>query len=429
MPLTETLRAACRRRGTDERGSLVVALMIILVCFTLGSALVMGAIAGDKTALNNQHHDTALEAAQAGVADALFRLDQLPDTGTPSSFCVAATPSVSCLVPVAGGVPGIPGVSYSASFNPSANAFTIRSEAVVGNTDAAVQATATRASQFPFALFGNSGLTFNGNASNGFDTYDEAAYSTSPSSPNPNPEGPVAIGSNGSITCNGPGLASNVTAEYYSGGGGISGSCGTASPQPTQISLPVPSAPTSYSDCPNDGQLGADYGYPTIAPGTYLCTSPITIGGALAVAAATTADPVKIYVILPAGSNTSSTTAVAISSDAVVNAQTSYTAGEPLPVAGAFQILSNATGEVGGSNGQGYVFGGIIDAPNAYLVGDGCKSVYYGALVLNTLTCNGGPHLAVHYDDQLGQLYTAWSISGYTDIPANDVGLASLPSS
>jgi Tfp pilus assembly protein PilX len=418
--LTRARHHGTGRPPVDERGSLIVALLVILVCVTLGGALVSQVVAVDKTTVNNQRHDTALEAAQSGVADALFRLDQLPDTGTPSSFCVAASASAGCGSPVATSVPAGSGVSYEAAYQPSTNSFLIRSEAVVDGTTAAVQATATRAAQYPFALFGTSGLDFNGSSSNGFSTYDDTeGYSTSTADPNPNPSGAVAIGSNGTISCNG-GLGPNITSVYYTGGGGISGSCGTPSAQATAYPVSTPTAPSTSSGCPNGGDLGSAYGasWSTLSPGTYLCTVPVTISGTLTVPNASATDPVKLYVILPSSTNLSSTTAVTIIRSSLVNAASSYTGSSPLPVATALQILSNAVGAVGGDNGQGYYFGGVIDAPQAFLTGDGCKSVYYGALVINTLTCNGGPNLTVNYDTGLRQLYTPWSMSGYTDIPA-----------
>jgi hypothetical protein len=93
-----------------------------------------------------------------------------------------------------------------------------------------------------------------------------------------------------------------------------------------------------------------------------------------------------------------------------------------LPDATQLQVFTNSTGTVGDSNGGAgaYYFSGILYAPQASLTGNGCKSVYYGAAVINTLTCNGGPNLTVYYDDQLSTIYGSWATAGYTQInPAN----------
>jgi hypothetical protein len=181
--------------------------------------------------------------------------------------------------------------------------------------------------------------------------------------------------------------------------------------------VPPPDAPTSYEDCPNGGSLGAGNSYSTLAPGTYLCTSPVTINGNLSISPT---GQVKIYIILPSSSNTASTTALDITGGSNVN----IPASPNLPVAANLQILTNSIGNVGDSNGNSaYTFGGVLYAPNAYLVGNGCKSVYYGSIVINTFTCNGGPHLTVYYDSELSQTYTPWVVSAYTEIPSASFSL------
>lgn len=44
--------------------------------------------------------------------------------------------------------------------------------------------------------------------------------------------------------------------------------------------------------------------------------------------------------------------------------------------------------------------------------------------MLNTFTCNGGPHLSVHYDTRmLSLVQTTWLVSNYTEIPSGQVTL------
>ncbi|MGH9055252.1 MAG: DUF7305 domain-containing protein, partial [Acidimicrobiales bacterium] len=84
-------------------------------------------------------------------------------------------------------------------------------------------------------------------------------------------------------------------------------------------------------------------------------------------------------------------------------------------------IYTNGNGNVGDSNGQGFCFSGVLYAPNAQLTANGCKSQYYGSIVINTFTCNGGPNLGFWYDSQFGQLYGNWVTSGYQQINPSSV--------
>jgi hypothetical protein len=44
--------------------------------------------------------------------------------------------------------------------------------------------------------------------------------------------------------------------------------------------------------------------------------------------------------------------------------------------------------------------------------------------VFNTFTCNGGPHLSVHYDTRMLSLtQSSWLVSNYTEIASNLVTL------
>ena len=63
-------------------------------------------------------------------------------------------------------------------------------------------------------------------------------------------------------------------------------------------------------------------------------------------------------------------------------------------------------------------------APNADATSNACKADWRGSLVINTFTCNGGPHLQVHYDNRIQSIVSsAWSVSNYTEIPSAQVSL------
>src|SRR5262249_20379296 len=133
-----------------------------------------------------------------GVADALFRVDQLPASTPVSSFCVGPNPA--CTVQA---VPGAPGVTYTAR-RVDDNTLTILSKGIVNGQPHAIQATITRSFLYPFALFAKTGITFNGGGS---DAYDPATgigpVETVDPSGNPVLTPAADVASNGTITCSG----------------------------------------------------------------------------------------------------------------------------------------------------------------------------------------------------------------------------------
>jgi hypothetical protein len=251
-----------------------------------------------------------------------------------------------------------------------------------------------------------------------------------------NPPCVTQIGSNGRINCDGS-LPSNNTdlplsvwAFYYSGGGGISGACGTTKAMSTLLSYPVKSPPAVNSGCPgsqtidNHGnpidQLGSGNGWPTIGVANettiYVCNNTaVSISGNLQVAG-----PVQFYIQLDSSTNQSfvnkKTPTLAITDGSTVNVSPPAPPN-PLPDASLLQIFSNSSGNIGDKSANTFYYGGTIYAPNASLSDAGCQGVYYGAMIVGTLTCNGGPNLTINYDADLANLYGPWSTSGYVQIP------------
>jgi Tfp pilus assembly protein PilX len=449
----------------DERGSLIVVMAVVFVLVLLCSAVGFEVVGNQQNVLAKSNSAASVSAADAGLSDAVFRLDQLTP-GTGSAFCMDSTGTGtvggSNCVQAQG---SLTGVSYVATPNEGDTVWTIQSKATVRGVAGAVQQSVSYSAKYPFAIFGNGGLDFNGQSGNTLGKYDST---TTSSGSNPdtatadckdsdgdgNPVGAtgtdndndsddascVNVGSNGPIKCAG-GLPSNVGEVYYTGGGGAS-QCSDPIADPSKYVLTIPTAPTSGSPltCPgvqttdSNGDtvydLGSAYpGWGTIGTAgdttTYYCKdASINMSGTLQVEGT-----VLFYIILDATTNNTfinnGTSTLYISGGSEINTTFNGTSGPPpagttLPDASALQIMSNSTGTVGSANGGGtngpYTYGGVIYAPDANLVGNGCKSAYYGSLTINTLSCNGGPHLQVYYDSALSSLYGPPSISGYAQI-------------
>ena len=429
-------------RRPDETGSIIVALMIILIIVVLSSMLLVRVIGNQEITVARQSGYSGVASADAGLSDALFRLDQGPaDTGTTGVMCLnAANPSdPNCQVQASAATPQLSGVSYVARTVPTGtppNAATEWTIQAVGNAKGgiggAVQETVTRSSQYPFALFGNTSLSFTGNTQGNFGTYTPGAngggnLSTCPATATANPC--LLIGSDGTINCSGPSPASIQSVFYNTGSGGGSNGCGTSQSQNVAYNIPAPVAPSGAQPCPNGGNLGsgASPPYPTIAPGTYLCTSEVTVSGTLTVSPST--GPVQLYIIIPTAQNTSGSTFFYPAAGSQINTTITYadmSSGGPqptdtLPSSQLFQVFSNSVGQLNVNGQHGFVLGGILYAPAASLSSAGCKSYIFGSATINTYTCHGGPNLGIYYDEALSRDFGSWQVSGYQQINPQSV--------
>jgi hypothetical protein len=423
----------------NEQGSIVVALLVIFVIVALSSVLASRVIGNQSIVVNRQNTAAGVAGADAGITDALFRIDQgsaaigttIPPVGN-FSFCVGLP---GCIAP---SVPGAPGVKYKAFANTSdpskASQWTVQAVGTINGAPGAIQETLIRGSQYPYVLFGNSGLDFNGKSGGGFGYYAPGPQGPALTNCSDTPTNPpcVKIASNGLIDCNGTVHSANadlplsVLALYYSGGGGVSGACGTTQSVSTLFNVPVKTPPAGTWTCPNNGQLGSNIpGAPTEIGATgqttiYVCNdTAVTIDGHLQVDG-----PVQFYIQLDSSTNqsfvNSKTPTLSITKGSTVNV-TPPVPPTALPDATWLQIFSNSSGTIGDNSNQPFYYGGTIYAPKASLTGDGCQSVYYGSLVLDSFRCNGGPNLTINYDTDLNYLYGPWSTSGYVQIPPGSV--------
>jgi hypothetical protein len=417
---------------SQDQGSIMLAITIIFVLILVVAAVASATIGNMGNVLSRQQITQAVAAANGGISDALFRLDQgtagisADGTTPPSYFCVnsANSSDSNCLAHSVPGVSGASQVSYVATPDNAANAttWTIKSVGTVGKQQAAVQETTSRVRLYPWTLFAVNALSIDGQSGGNGQGSDFSTYSETGSGVNPN--GALQIGTDGTLKCTGGGLPSNVTADYYSGNGsGNQASCG--SPVGTQVSFPAPNAPASTPNCPYNGDIPANT---TLSPGTYYCNTPVTIEGNLNVSG-----QVKLYIILSGSSYSNATNALNIKGtyindmyDYCKNGGTTGCPTSGMPVASNLQIFTNSTGTLGNSNGNGYYFGGTIYAPLATTTADGCHSQYYGSVILYSFTCNGAPNFSFNYDSNLANYFGTWLPGTYQQIPPGPV-VAAIP--
>jgi hypothetical protein len=381
----------------DDSGSaMIIAVTVVLVITTLSLGMLARSLNGLSTARRQQDFAGALGAADAGLSDALFRLDQV-GVGAVSGFCVGP----SCTV---GALPDHPGVIYKATVVDN-NTMTIRSRGTVNGIPHAMEATIRRDGAYPFAIFGNSSLTFNGNS--GGNIYSVDASGTTVATPE------ADAGSNGTITCNGSSPAQHHV--VYSGG---STNCsfpinatGSYTPQDPVTSCPAapntpttPCLPATYTACPAGGNFPS-----VVIPAAYYCTSSVTMPSTVSVGAGSgNGGVVEIFIIPSSGT-----------ADFNMPGSDVNVGGDPTK----FRVyLAGAGNVVVGNGANAGNFTGIMFAPNSSMTSNGCKVGWRGALVFNTATCNGGPHLSVQYDTRVAALVQQnWSVHNYHEIPSSQV--------
>lgn len=404
-----TMRARARRAllgGRRDQGSIVVAMTMVVVLSMLAIALLARVLSGIAVGHQQMRFAAALGQADAGLSDALFQIDQ--QGGPVSSFCAGAP---ECAVPQ---VPSAPDVEYSVTEQttdgvPDPNLFQVKSRGAVGGVAHAISATVARQVAYPYAIFGSSSLTFNGDGENTAVTGSD-------------------VGSDGTIDCHGGGQDGNHQVTY--GGGGEEGcpaplvGSGTYQPQAPVQSCPAP-ASTPPTPCMPAGALPCPVGgifTGTVAPGAYYCPEAVVFAQTMTVGAGSSDgdgdegntvtddgdadDGVQVYVFPPAGTSP----AVELSGS------TDNAGGDPtmlrLYVAGNGAI-DPGTGSFAAS------FTGLIYAPDASMTVNGGSLSLDGAIVVNQFTVNGNPNLSVTYDARIDRLVQQdWTVSNYTEIPA-----------
>jgi hypothetical protein len=387
-------------RRRDDEGSIIIALSVMMIVSALAVVAVERSTSGMRSTKKSQDYGAALAKADAGVSDALFRIDQLALTNA-ASFCVGA--SAGC---TASSVPGSSATQYKA-VAVNANRYQISSKGIVNGEPHAVTATLERSRAYPFAIFGASGLDFNGNSSGNIRPVNADGT--------PATTFDADAGSNGTVSCSG-GNPADHHVVYPGGSTDCANRIDDAGPYnplppvsscPAPINTPVtPCLPVSYLPCPGNGTIPA-----SVVPGVYLCTTSITFPGTFSVGAgAANGGVVEIFIIPTSGSL-----------DMTMSGSNINVGGDPTKL----RIYMAGAGTVNVGNGShAGAFTGILYAPQSNMTSNGCKVDWRGALTFNTARCNGGPHLNIQYDSRVNSLVSSnWTLKNFREIPAGDFNL------
>lgn len=357
-----------RSSVSDERGSMVVAMGVMLVLAMLSIGLLARTAATLTSVRRSQDFSAALAAADSGLADAVFHIDQ----GTAATFTGTEASAGSSF-------------RYTAT-RVSNNEWLVQSRGEVAGVPHGVEARVVRDALYPYAIFTEETLDLNGNTSGSIISYDPANPGT--------PTGHAYIGSNNAVMVNGGGNAGDRQ-DYF-------GSCsGCANPfhLRRQRALPPLVAPLAADAqaCPAGGTFTGDVNGMSGKP--FLCNQNVTFSGTVNVVAG----PLIVYV---------GNTYTVNTSDATINDGAGARAKN-------FQLLKLGTGQI---DAKKTVMRGVLYAPDAEVRVNGGQWTVNGSVTLSSLRINGGPNFSVNYEDSVRELVsTDWDVIDYREVPSSSV--------
>ena len=368
-------RAMTRRVGRTQDGSLVLAMGVLMVLTFLSLALLARSIATVRSVRRTQDFSAALAVADSGLSDALFEIDQNR----------SATFSKTVAV-------GTGSATYTATYV-DANTWTVRSQGTSTGVTHALQATVSRQVAFPYAIFTNQDMTFNGNGGQNVTSYNSATGATNTHH--------AVIGSNHAITLNGGGGGDEQ--DYFTPTGSCSG-CGNGQQKQGPQSLDPPIPPASTQVCPANGVFsGTVNGASGLA---YLCDSvDVSFNGTVKVLN----PPLIIYV--------TNNHSVSIA-DASINTVTASGVGTPKGKDFLLYKAGNGAFSVGNGSHAGSVVG-VVYAPQSDVTINGGQASFTGSLTLNQLRINGNPNFSMQYDDTIATItVSSWTVSNWREVPS-----------
>ena len=389
--------------------------MMLLTTLTLG--LQARTVSTLKYMRKAQDFDAALAVADAGLADAVYKIEQGFVTTT---TCGGVTTTSLCGSGVSGG-----GVFNYKAVKIDNTKYFVYSRGEIGGSKKGITARVSRSAMFPYAMFGFNSLTMNGSTStNGtMNMYVVGAVGAA-----------VQVGSNGTVLCQG----TQATNLLYKSFGGYSG-CPSTQWSAIEEKHPVlrldpPPAPHRE---PSQDQCTAtafdSFGISiTNAPGTfagtvdggngnaYVCRRDVTFSGVVGVVN----PPLIVYILndQPVQNNDPRNGCNTLDiSNAVVNA------GQPAKNVQIFKEGACGLNVGDGNTSDQLTFSGVLYAPKETLTINGGKW-FTGSIMVGNVVSNGSPNLVIGYDGDLSSYYgKTWRVSRYAEVPAHELPCLTCP--
>ncbi|HEX9683333.1 MAG TPA: hypothetical protein VGA13_09640 [Acidimicrobiales bacterium] len=367
-------RARNRHHQESEAGNLIVGLGIMTVVGMLSVALVARSTSTLSSVRRTQDFSGALVVADGGLSDAKYRID----AGAGATFSVSDVDF------------GDGTFDYTAT-KISDFEWRVRSAGLLNGVTHTLEATVSQESLYPYAIFTQQALVFNGDGNFNVESYDSATGATD--------TGNAVVGSNSSIVVNGGG--GGDAQHYFTPNGSCSG-CDNGVQRDGPKSWDAPTDPGSGDSqaCPLGGIFPSTIDGQGGTP--FRCLQDISF-----TAGATTISnpPAIIYVGDGYEVNLSG---------AEIN----------LGGAGAdFRILKEGSAAM--TVGSGALAGkvnGVIYAPDTDLTVDGGQMHLDGSLVLNSLTINGNPTFTLRYDDSISDIVSEnWKVADWEEVSSGSL--------
>ena len=410
-----------RRRlspGDEAGAALIMAVIVMMVLSTLSLAVLGRTLSVLKFMRQGQDYDAALANADAGLSDALFKIDQK----APPSW-QACLPS-PCTTSPAGRK-----FKYWAQ-KLSDTEYVVSGIGYAGISKHGMQARITRTAKFPYALFSQGPLHLDGAASAGPVKIAFGVFAGS---------GQVRVGSNSTVNCNGV-IPTGIVVDWYY----VQSACPVDQVNklaiPRDMTIDEPPQPNGQPDvnwenCPNNGVFGATSttsvvtdtatGVTTTLTLPTSATNPITINGNEGpfvcrrdvtllgyVVPNPAQQPVQIYILPRTNETTKEKTYYGLDmSSATVN---------PLQPARMFQIYKAGAGPITHNPINDVTFRGVLFAPDTTLTINGGNLTWAGSITTGQLVVNGTPNLKILYDlDLATYLGPDWRVSRYREISSS----------
>ena len=402
----------CVRRGNDEEGSMLIALLAVIVTSGLMITITATTVRGQQSVRFDRDHVRVVQAADAGVEDALFKLTRPVAPLVPNP---ALTPAASSgPTPVQMG----DGSSYRWEIVPSpveAGAWQINSTARLNGRTRSVSAVVAQPKHFLLAAFADSHMVLRGG--NTADSYNASGWGTGAGT------GEGDLGSNGTITLNGAGVIADKTqmhnwdaapehARCTSNGNVLCDTKETFGPK------------TDVTSAEALGFIDDAVANPSPAPGACGTTTVAFTGTSLAARPEpycfSTMNLTANFTVTGVGkavvylTNTTADTTFGVSNKLFVNCTGCNGKIGAVPDASRLQIFTKAVGPIRIGN-HSHVAASIF-APNATCGGNYSNAAanFYGSMVCRIITNQGA--WSFHYDDRLrNQGSGAWSVKRWSE--------------
>jgi hypothetical protein len=356
----------------DERGSIAIAMTVMMILSILSVAVLARSLVSLSQVRRGQDFVAALAAADGGLSDALFRIDQAGEDAV-----IAGSGDV-----------GDGAFEYVAT-RESNDRFTVQVKGEVNGSGHAVEATVSRKQKFPYALFSNQGLTLNGNNGANIYSFENVGGPAT---------GKARLGSNRAIVVN-SGQGAGDFQDFYAPNGSCIGCPNGVSQEGPYVLDPVEIPSGSTQSC---APLGVFTGVIDGADGTpIVCDMDVTFAGTVTVLN----PPALVYV--------TANHALRMA-DSVVN---DGGRGNDL------QIYKDGSGDISLGNGSHATQAtAVLYAPESQLTVNGGET-WYGSITVNSVKVNGAPNFTLGYDQNLeSELTQDWMVSHWHEVPSSSVG-------